>query len=93
MKKLISILLTTIAGYACTMHPSPAPHPDHAPATLSFMRVPCPSEDAVMNCYWDAHRMGNGKGHSFYVILIDKAVCIKYWNASYDRMHGYCSLI
>lgn len=65
----------------------------HKSRAVGFLTTPCPTEDAVMNCYWDAHRMGNNKGQSFYVILIGKAVCIKYWSPSYDRLHGYCSLL
>lgn len=39
----------------------PAEHPD-------IVLVPCPVEDAVIDCYWDAATMGNGQGTSFVVI-------------------------
>lgn len=28
---------------------------------------PCPTEDSVGPCYWDAHNRGNGIGYSFVV--------------------------
>ena len=27
--------------------------------------MPCPTEDALLPCYWDASRQGNGEGRSF----------------------------
>lgn len=61
------------------------------PKVLHSMSTPCPTDDAV-NCYWDAHKQGNGQGHSFYAIPVGKKICIKYWDAAYDRSHGHCFL-
>lgn len=39
------------------------------PARATFMRTPCPAEDAT-DCAWNARTMGNGHGASFYAVTV-----------------------
>lgn len=54
---------------------------------------PCREEDGPSPCRWDAARMGNGVGHSFY---LDRDACIHYTRAADaarwdDWGHGPCA--
>jgi hypothetical protein len=78
-------IIATGGGIAADAHTGESPH-RHA----VIPTTPCEYEDSV-NCFWDAGSMGNGSGHSFWVI--EKAsgeVCIRYLSARYNRKHGEC---
>ena len=49
----------------------------------------CAEEDSI-NCYWNARKQGNGRGHSFYSVRVGGAQCIIYWNEAYNRQNGHC---
>lgn len=51
--------------------------------------TPCRSEADDLNCYWNARRQGNGRGHSFYVIRVGHQEAVIYWNKRYNRKHGF----
>lgn len=57
--------------------------------TPRFMRVACAQEDSS-NCYWNAGESGNGEGHSFFSIRVGDKDCIRYWDAKFNRKHGFC---
>lgn len=61
------------------------------PHRMPWMVTPCMTEDSH-NCYWDSHSRENGKGQSFYAILIKGKVCRTYWNRAYGRKHDRCIL-
>lgn len=51
--------------------------------------TPCATEDDH-NCYWNARKQGNGRGHSHYNIRVELDQCVIYWSKSYNRTHGHC---
>jgi hypothetical protein len=77
------VALGVSAPTAAEAHKSP-----HIPG---WANKPCKSEDSV-NCYWDAHTMGNGQGHSYIVRQFPgyvKLVCVMYVKKA-DRHMDYC---
>jgi hypothetical protein len=53
---------------------------------------PCETRRSV-DCYWDAIGQTGEWGRSYYAIRVGKQVCIKYWDAKYDRKHGRCKAL
>jgi hypothetical protein len=49
----------------------------------------CAEEDST-NCYWNARKQGNGRGHSFYSVQVGRTTCLIYWSKTFNRTHGYC---
>ncbi|UFD98004.1 hypothetical protein PQC18_gp66 [Streptomyces phage Pablito] len=84
MKTLAKVLafclaFGTIGGLAnAQAAPAPKPLPIHAPSFTTGPKLPtrpCPEDDAATrNCYWDAAKMGNGKGHSYIVDARGKVI-------------------
>lgn len=78
-------IIATGGGIAADAHQAETRHRDVAIPT-----TPCKYEDSV-NCYWDAGSMGNGSGHSFWVIeQASGKVCIRYLNPRVNRRQGEC---
>lgn len=59
------------------------------PIQPRWMTVACEQEDST-NCYWDAGKVGNRKGHSFYSIPSKGKTCIVYWNTRFGKSNNYC---
>ena len=58
----------------------------------TWMTRPCKTEDSV-NCYWNAQRMGNGLGRSFYARLMPHThglVCITYVKTADAHVSDQC---
>lgn len=58
-----------------------------------WLITPCAQEDSN-NCYWDAGKAGNGRGHSFYAVAFPGSkgiTCVMYWQPKYAKHHNYCS--
>lgn len=83
----LPLLVTATAGFllgsavqdneVTTVQPAAAPRVSTLKATELPTR-PCTEDDAVSrNCYWDAAKMGNGKGYSYFV---DRAGEVFYLN-------------
>ncbi|MGW6600569.1 hypothetical protein [Streptomyces sp. NPDC055036] len=76
-KVLLALLSLALIGAAVDSReaqakPQPRPLPVPAPAwsasTPKLPTRPCPDDDSESrNCYWDAAKRGNGKGHSYFV--------------------------
>lgn len=54
-----------------------------------FMNRPCATRKST-NCYWDAIGRTGHDGWSYWSIRVGKKVCIRYWDAAYNRRHGHC---
>jgi hypothetical protein len=82
-----------LAGIVTVASPATATAPA-APHRAVWMRTACAEEDSV-NCFWNAHAMGNGVGHSFYARRmpgdVTGLVCIFYASPRYARNHDHCS--
>lgn len=83
-----TIIASLAAAVAFTATPAVAEAPE-VPRVQKWMVTPCQSEDSV-GCYWDAKRMGNGEGRSFYTFRLGKSECVRYWNRTYGRKHDLC---
>ena len=85
---MMTAIVLTISGNASAgevIRDHPVVHGVIAPATGRA----CPEEDSI-NCFWNAGRAGNGKGHSFYAVRVGHRVCTIYWDRAYNRTHGWC---
>ncbi|WP_436739955.1 hypothetical protein [Streptomyces sp. BBFR102] len=85
MKKplIVASLVTVLLGLQVWSSPasaSPAvnPQPVAHVSTPSLPGKPCRDDDSnSRNCFWDAGKRGNGKGHSYWV---DRAGAVTYLN-------------
>jgi hypothetical protein len=59
-------------------------------AYSSFITRPCATRHSV-NCYWDAIEETGRDGWSYWSIRVGNKVCIRYWDAAYNRKHGHCT--
>ncbi|WP_148046736.1 hypothetical protein [Nocardioides pocheonensis] len=58
-------------------------------AYSGFVFKPCKTRTSV-NCYRDVIGHTGEWGQSYWRIRVGKLVCVKYWDAQYDRRHGHC---
>lgn len=81
------LLVGGTAGAVSVAHGS-----DPAPVVPWFAKHACAQEDSV-NCAWDAHKLGDGRGHSFIVRQVPgraHMVCVFYAERRFARSHDYC---
>lgn len=85
----VAVALVMTGGIA---NAAQAPNVYHGPkAKPRWMTTKCQSEDD-WNCYWNARTMGNGRGHSYWVIPLKGGdVAVVYWNKRYNMTHGHVS--
>lgn len=89
LTKIAAIVALTVS---LMLHAAPAAQAETVHHAPTWMTTACQGEDQV-NCYWDAHKMGNGVGHSYYARQFPgsaRMVCVMYWQPRYARHHDYC---
>ena len=59
-------------------------------AYSTFVTRPCATRHSV-NCYWDTIGRTGQAGWSYWSIRVGNKVCIRYWDAAYNRKHGHCT--
>jgi hypothetical protein len=94
---MIATLLISTAWLVGAISVTPAnargeimlPHPVVHGVIAKATGRACAEEDSV-NCFWNARKQGNGRGHSFYSVRVGAQDCIIYWAEKYNRTHGKC---
>lgn len=75
-----TLAATVLAGGVLVASATVAVAAPARPDLPAWQTHPCKSEDSV-NCYWNAHTMGNGQGLSYYVRELPgrrRMVCVFY---------------
>lgn len=83
-------LAAAIHNMEAASHASPRPKflPTHSDIRHAVL-TPCRTEDSS-NCYWDAHKMGDLRGHSLVTVRVGDQDCIIYTDPKYNAEHGHC---
>lgn len=98
MKKLALILVSVAFGAIAALASSAIAAGtvqgpgDNPPRWMTF---PCPVEDSS-GCYWDASVRGDGRGQSFYSIIVDRntthtQLCTVYWDKTFGGDNNFCA--
>lgn len=101
MRKILSIIVTAlaialftsplaaVADSCCEPASDAMASQDPLAHGGDFTTKPCAKPTSV-DCYWDAIGRTGQWGHSYWSIRVGRQVCIKFWDARYDRKHGHC---
>jgi hypothetical protein len=86
-------LVTLVIAFAAIAAPATADTPNVYATTpehpMHYMNTQCRTVDST-NCYWNVRDHYGMAGHSFYAMRIGNLRCVKYWEARYNRRHGFC---
>lgn len=91
MNRILSatIIAATAAVAIGTPAQASAPKPFLHGALAEAVTTPCIQEDSI-NCFWNAGKAGNGRGHSFVSVRVGDTDCVIYTERKYNREHGDC---
>lgn len=95
LKGLIAgAIVGIVIGGSPAMADDPQPVTDHMAtqdpqAYSDWVDTPCATKRSV-DCYVDVIGQTGQFGWSYWRIRVGHKVCIRYWDAVYNRKHGHC---
>jgi hypothetical protein len=54
-----------------------------------WVTEPCETKRSV-DCYWEPMSRTGEWGQAYWRIRVGHKVCVRYWDARYNRTHGHC---